>query len=142
MSARSFAVTGAVVVGAAFAMSQVPIDPWSNHDLTIILPVAGVREQHDSTRLERLAAAFKNAKTVPDSTSIEAWRRALSHWQDSGLVNMRQFKPALECPMPVATDSTALPMPTARSGPVDVNMPVLKVPCFNPLFAGVKPDSQ
>jgi hypothetical protein len=43
MSARSLAVTGAVVVGVAFAMSQVSAEPQSNQDLTMILPVQGAR---------------------------------------------------------------------------------------------------
>ncbi len=138
MSARSLAVTGAVVVGVAFALVQVPIDPWSNHDLTMILPVQGAREQQpDSLRLKRLAEAFENAKTVHDSARLE-FSRGLVLTQDSARVRLLT---APECPMPVATDSTSSPIPTLRSSTKHA-MPVLKVPCFNPLFAGVKPDSQ
>ena len=142
MSARSLAVTGAVVVGAAFAFSQLAIEARTDRDLTLIIPFQGVQEQEpDSTYLERLAEALKNANTPRDSARMEAYRRALAHMQDSGRVNLRHFLPALECPMPVATDSTSLPMPTRRST-TKHTMPVLRSSCWNPLFAGVKPDSQ
>ena len=138
MSARSLAVTGAVVVGAAFALSHVSIDPWTNHDLTMMTPARGIQVRwQDSTGLDRLADALKNATTARDSVRIEIPPRALSLALDSA-----QGIGVLECPMPVATDSSSLSIPTARSGPVDVNMPVIPSGCWNPLFAGVEPDSQ
>ena len=138
MSARSLAVMGALVVGAALRLSQAPFDPGTNRDLTMILPSHAVQaQQQDSTFLERLAEALKNATTARDSARIQIPRRTLILMQDSA-----QAIGLLECPMPVVTDSSSLSMPTARSRPIDENMPVIRSGCWNPLFVGEKPDSQ
>ena len=126
MAVRTFAITGALVVGAALAYESASGEPHTDSELRVTPAFQAVQKQ-DSTYLERLASALKHVTTARDSTALTRDLQYGGRWK--------------ECPMPVATDSTSLPIPTLRSS-TKHTMPVLKVPCFNPLFAGVRPDSQ
>ena len=138
MAVRTFAITGALVVGAALAYESVAGEPHADPELLVVLPFQTVQEQ-DSTYLERLRSALEHVTSPLDSTRIESFLRARNSWQDSSRTHLSSG--VTQCPMPVFTDSTAMPMPTVRSGGRS-SMPVIRSGCVNPLFAEVKPDSQ